>query len=44
VWIRDLSANANKNRDIVEKFATDHTEPLNYYAAYSPVSHDVVYQ
>ncbi|EYC20616.1 hypothetical protein Y032_0021g315 [Ancylostoma ceylanicum] len=36
-WMTDLMANANKNRAVVEKMATDHSTPLNYYAAYSPI-------
>ncbi|KIH64247.1 thiamine pyrophosphate enzyme, TPP binding domain protein [Ancylostoma duodenale] len=36
-WMTDLLANANKNRAVVEKMATDHSTPLNYYAAYTPM-------
>ncbi|KAK6011606.1 thiamine pyrophosphate enzyme, TPP binding domain protein, partial [Ostertagia ostertagi] len=36
-WMIDLLANAQKNRDIVERMAADHSPPLNYYAAYTPI-------
>ncbi|VDO05509.1 unnamed protein product [Haemonchus placei] len=36
-WMMDLLANAQKNRDTVERMAADHSVPLNYYAAYTPI-------
>nr|CDJ96322.1 Thiamine pyrophosphate enzyme domain containing protein [Haemonchus contortus] len=36
-WMTDLLANAQKNRDTVERMAADHSVPLNYYAAYTPI-------
>lgn len=36
-WMTDLKANSQKNREIVERMAVDHTVPLNYYAAYIPI-------
>ncbi|PIO53944.1 hypothetical protein TELCIR_24704 [Teladorsagia circumcincta] len=36
-WMIDLLANAQKNRDIVERMAAEHSPPLNYYAAYTPI-------
>lgn len=36
-WIRDLQANAAKNRKTVLEMANDDQPPLNYYAAYKPV-------
>ncbi|KHJ79505.1 thiamine pyrophosphate enzyme, central domain protein [Oesophagostomum dentatum] len=36
-WMTDLLANANKNKTMVEQLAADHSLPLNYYAAYTPI-------
>uniref|UniRef100_A0A914WY36 2-hydroxyacyl-CoA lyase n=1 Tax=Plectus sambesii TaxID=2011161 RepID=A0A914WY36_9BILA len=36
-WIRDLQANATKNRQAVQALANDDQLPLNYYAAYKPI-------
>ncbi|VDN19439.1 unnamed protein product [Cylicostephanus goldi] len=36
-WMTDLLANADKNRAVVEQMANDHSTPLNYYAAYTPI-------
>ncbi|VDL62760.1 unnamed protein product [Nippostrongylus brasiliensis] len=36
-WMSDLLKNAQKNRDIVENLAADHSVPLNYYASYVPI-------
>ncbi|VDM76792.1 unnamed protein product [Strongylus vulgaris] len=36
-WMTDLLTNANKNRAVVEQMAEDHSTPLNYYAAYTPI-------
>lgn len=37
-WLKQLQENAEKNRKTVEAMAEDHSLPLNYYAAYTPVS------
>ncbi|CAB3403771.1 unnamed protein product [Caenorhabditis bovis] len=36
-WFNKLRGNAEKNRNVVEKLAEDHSTPLNYYAAYHPI-------
>ncbi|KJH45319.1 thiamine pyrophosphate enzyme, central domain protein [Dictyocaulus viviparus] len=36
-WMIDLRKNAEKNRSVVELMASDHSIPLNYYAAYTPI-------
>ncbi|PAV91499.1 hypothetical protein WR25_14201 isoform B [Diploscapter pachys] len=36
-WMKQLMENANKNKQVVEKMASDHKTPLNYYAAYHPI-------
>ncbi|CAD6192219.1 unnamed protein product [Caenorhabditis auriculariae] len=46
-WFKQLQENSEKNRQVVEKLANDHSTPLNYYAAYHPIreflsKHDVL--
>uniref|UniRef100_A0A0K0DHX9 2-hydroxyacyl-CoA lyase n=1 Tax=Angiostrongylus cantonensis TaxID=6313 RepID=A0A0K0DHX9_ANGCA len=36
-WMTELRENANMNRAVVEEMAADHSIPLNYYAAYTPI-------
>lgn len=46
-WAKLLAENAEKNKKVVSNLANDHSLPLNYYAAYSPIrdflcSNDVI--
>lgn len=39
-WSKNLQKNSDKNKSEVDDMANDNKPPLNYYAAYQPVSRD----